>query len=208
MQIAQEGFLFWVRLSAARYSLDPAFHSVTFGFSTIVEPATILSAKIILQRKSFDMKIFQRYHIIDFNLHPHTMEEVINFPNKNEAGLEEYFVKNVFHPNHLQIDARRRDSHTGGIHDLIFSPEEKQITIHSKFHPWAFFLYSSISLPLIPLVLSENNTPKEMRTLILITLGVAILCTVFLAVVIRKESKDVEREMILRINYLNRRRTR
>lgn len=148
------------------------------------------------------MKIFQRIKKINANLGELTMQEIMNFQEKKNVGLEGYYLKEIFNPNHIQIGVVQGRVYTSGIHDFEYDKSTQTIEIFSRFKNSAFLLYGYLIMPLIPLILNKNG--EGLLELIGFTIALFIFLTSILVFGIKSESKDIEREMIIRINYLRR----
>lgn len=127
------------------------------------------------------------------------MEEIMNFPEKKNVGPEEFYLKKIFNPNHIQIGVARSKSYSGGIHDFEYDTKKERIKIFSRFRSSAFLIYGYLILPIIPLVRNHNN--EHTYQFIGITIILSIFLTLILVLGIKSESKEIEREMIIRINY-------
>jgi len=148
------------------------------------------------------MKIYSRKNTIEVDLFKFTIDEVINFPDKRNAGLEEYYVSQVYNQNHIEISVVQTETYTSGVHDIKYDIDKKEIAIYSRFRNSAFLIYGFLIMPLIPIFFKQEFS----LALVGITITFFVAITLFLGITIRSESKDIEREMILRINYLRRNR--
>lgn len=128
------------------------------------------------------------------------MEEVMNFQEKESAGLEEFYLKEMFNPNHIQIGVIQSRVYTSGIHDFEYDTKTEQIKIISRFKNSAFLIYGYLIMPIIPLILDNNN--ENTLKFIGITIAFFIFLTLVLIFGIKSESKSIERKMIARINFL------
>ena len=152
------------------------------------------------------MQIFERKKSIDINLGKLTMEEIMNFLGEKNAGSEEFYLKEVFNSNHVQIGVAQNKTYSSGIHDFEYDTQAEQIKIFSRFRNSAFLVYLYSILPLTPLIFGENS--GNVLPLIGMTVACFIFLTLLLVFGIRSESNEVEREMVIRINYLNRNKIR
>lgn len=151
------------------------------------------------------MKIFELRKIVELQLEPFTMDQVMNFPEVNNTGLEEFYLKDVFSANHVQIGVVQGRIYTSGIHDFRYDTSSKQIHIFSRFRPSAFFVYSFLFIPLLGfLSLKETNSTWILG----VTFALFVLLTLLLLLGIRSESKKIEREMIIRVDFLRRNKIR
>lgn len=144
------------------------------------------------------MKIFKRTKNIDINLDNLTMKDIMNFPEKRNAGSEEFYVNKIFNPNHIQIGVVQSRVYSSGIHDFEYDAKKKRIKIFSRFRNSAFLIYGYLIMPLLLIILGR----KISWELIGITVGMFIFLSLILIIGIKSESKEIEREMVLRINYL------
>ena len=152
------------------------------------------------------MQIFERKKSIDINLGKFTMEEIMNFPNNKNVGSEEFYLKEIFNSNHIQIGVTQVKAYTSGIHDFEYDTQTKQIKIFSRFRNSAFLVYLYSILPLMPLIFGKNS--GNILPLIGMTVACFIFFTLLLVFGIRSESNEIEREMVIRINYLSRNKVR
>jgi len=148
------------------------------------------------------MDIFQRINKIETNLEGLTMERIMNFPIIEHAGSEEFYLKEVFSPNHIQIGVVQSKSYTSGIHDFEYDIKTKEIKIFSRFKKAAFLLYGYLIMPIYPLI--DNQNGENNLEWLGITIALFLFLTLILILGIKSESKEIEREMIIRINYLRR----
>jgi len=82
------------------------------------------------------MKIFGREKIIPIDLGGKSMIEIMNyFPTREKVGSEEFYLKEVFHPNHIQIDVNRSRNTYAIIHDF----EYDSIKNNTSVSFWYFF---------------------------------------------------------------------
>lgn len=146
------------------------------------------------------MEIFKRTKNIDTNLGSLTIKEIMNFPEKKNAGSEEFYINKIFNPNHIQIGVVQSRVYTSGIHDFEYDMKTKKIKIFSRFRKSAFRIYASLILPMIPMIINKEVTLE----LVGIIIAFFVFSTLMLVMVIKSESKEIEREMVIRINYLRR----
>ncbi len=146
------------------------------------------------------MEIFKRTKNIDTNLGNLTIKEIMDFPEKGNAGLEEFYLNKVFNPNHIQIGVVQSRVYTSGIHDFEYDTKTREIKIFSRFKKSAFRIYASLIMPLIPMIITKEVTME----LVGITIAVFVFSSLILILGIKSESKEIEREMVLRINYIRR----
>jgi len=148
------------------------------------------------------MKIYSKTNILKVDLFKITIDDAINFPDKENAGLEEYYVSQVYSNNHIEVSVVQTETYTSGVHDIKYDIDKKEIAIYSRFRNSAFLIYGFLIMPLIPIFSKQEFS----LALVGITITFFVAITLFLGITIRSESKDIEREMILRINYLRRNR--
>jgi len=152
------------------------------------------------------MEIFKRTKNIDINLGNLTIREIMNFPKKDDAGLEEFYINEVFNSNHVQIGVVQGRVYTSGIHDFEYDSKTNKIKIFSRFRNSAFLIYGYLIMPLIPLILNKNQDGT--MELIIIIISFFIFFSLILIMGIKSESKEIEREMVIRLNYLRRNKNR
>ncbi len=79
------------------------------------------------------MKIFERKIDIKVDLGNKTMIEVMNLPEKSEAGTQEFYVAETYNTNHIQIRVKDSEGYKGGMHDFRYEESKKTITVWSRF---------------------------------------------------------------------------
>jgi len=125
------------------------------------------------------------------------MQALMNFPDQKNVGAGGFYIKEVFHENHLQIRVKQ-EKYTS-IHDFEYDKVKKEIKIFSRLDRSAYLIYGYLSLPLMVLFSDKTSTSKVV--LIAITLALFVVLTLILSVGMKSEAKEIEREMIIRINY-------
>jgi len=150
------------------------------------------------------MQIFERRNLIDVDLGNTTMTAIMNFPTRDKASSEGFYLKELYTPNHLQIGVVASRTYTSGVHDFKYDAHSKRIEIFSRYENKAYLVYLYLALPLITLIFGT-----EAEDIYCEIIGLTIALFIFLSLIlifgIRSESKEIEREMVLRINYLRRR---
>ena len=146
------------------------------------------------------MKIFKRTKTIETDLGNLTMKEIMKFPEKKNAGLQEFYINRVFNTNHIQIKALEKQFDLCGIHDFEYDQNTKKIKIFSRIQSLAFRIYLfPLSFFIIAVLEKEIN-----MLLIGLSIVVFIITSLMLLLGINSESKEIEREMVLRINFIRR----
>lgn len=146
------------------------------------------------------MPLFSREKIVDIDLKERVLEECITYFNVNEVWTGELYLKEIFEANHIQIATKKSKSYEGGIHDIIYDKERKQIVIKSRYEKSAFMIYLYLFMPAVVLLGAEENQLK------VIGIGVAmfIFFTLMLSLSIKSESEKVEFNLMQQVNYFKR----
>ncbi len=71
------------------------------------------------------MQIFTRRKVIPLNLDDVDLERLMTFPSKENAALEEFFVKKIYHKDHVQIGMNASKTYNDGIHDFEYDRVKK-----------------------------------------------------------------------------------
>ncbi len=147
------------------------------------------------------MKLFERKIEIDVDLQGKSIQEVMNLPVKAEVGMSDHYLAELYNENHIQIRVKS-DQGYGGVHDFKYKAAKNRLTIWSRYPPTSFLDYIIVFLPASGLFIESDNptTKKVCWGMIIIAF---IYCTLLLSIGIRQQSKEIEREMVFRINYLN-----
>ncbi len=146
------------------------------------------------------MEIFSRQKEINIKLSDLTMEEIMNFQSVKNVESEEFYLNEVFHSNHIQMAVNQSKVYSSGIHDFEYDTKMERIFIFSRYRKSAFLIYSYAVFPIFCL----NSSKEVFLNSIGMALAWGLFATLLLVIGIRSESKEIEREMIIRINYLRR----
>jgi hypothetical protein len=153
------------------------------------------------------MRLFTRQATISVDLGDLSLEQIMNFPEEDRAGSEEFFINEVYKENHLQMRVKKSRVYTSGVHDFEYDPNKKEIWIFSRYNKSAFLVYGFLTLVLIPFIMGEDISEmnwKWLGLMVFLFAGISLL----LIVGIKTESKEIERELIIRINSFRRNRIR
>lgn len=147
------------------------------------------------------MELFTRRKIIPSNLDDFELEKLMTFPKRKDADFEEYYLKEIFNKDHIQI-GKTTSTRTNptGLHDFEYDREKKELLLSSKLTRRSFGNYAYLLLLILPFLFSENVDDIKLK-LIGATLIGFILISLLLILVLRFEAKEIERELIIRINY-------
>lgn len=147
------------------------------------------------------MPLFTRTNSLAIDLGELDLKQIMgNYPKKEKTDLEEFYLKQLLAPNHLEFGCKSR---FGGIHDLSYDPVAKKINIFSRHRKSNFLIYASLIMVFIPLILSENVSNIAFQ-ITGIGLALVVFATMLLIIGIRSESKRLEQEMIISINHFRR----
>ena len=147
------------------------------------------------------MQIFTRRKKIRSNLDDFELERLMTFPKREEADLHDFYLQEIFNKDHVQVGVvKRGEDHIKGIHDFEYDRNKKELIIFSRLKKSSFRMYAFLVFPLLPFFLSENVDEIKLKLV-----GITIVWFVFISVAlilgIKFQSKEIEREMIIRINY-------
>jgi len=147
---------------------------------------------------------FTRTSTIPANLGKFNLQQLMNFPTRKEALLEDFYLEKVFSDDHIQISIIAGRRYDVGIHDFKYNSAKNEIILFSKYKRSAFGIYLAPALLLIPLINISSFTNQEMITYLITLLFAFIGFTLLMKIGINNQSKEIERELVLRINYLYR----
>lgn len=145
------------------------------------------------------MKLFRRNKVVSIDLKDRVLEECIYYPKKNEVWGQEFYLKEIIEPNHIQISKKGKKAYTG-VHDFVYKDAEKQILIKSRRERGAFVIYLYLLMPLIALVGAEEHQLK----ILCIAIVMFIFITLVLSLGIRSESESIEFDFMQQVNYFKR----
>lgn len=136
-------------------------------------------------------------HTIEINvdLGQLDLESIINLPLAGKQDYTDRYISGILNKNHLIIS--RDGKHQYERYHHVVTYDDSLITIKSSYQ--SFLAYSLFLLPMVLLYLSFRIGFDWPFTLI--TFGSTIFFTLVLSLGIKYESKEVEREIIIRINY-------
>jgi hypothetical protein len=144
------------------------------------------------------MNLFRRNKTISIDLKGNKLEECINYPEYDGFGLQEFYLKEIFNPNHIQIATTGR--YIKGLHDFVYNEAQKQILIKSKFKKSTFGIYLYLLMPVIAFVGAEGNHLK----IVCLGLIMFVFITLGLSLGIKSESKKIEFGFMQQVNYFKR----
>lgn len=127
-----------------------------------------------------------------------TMKDLINFPYVENVNLEEPYIHEVIHRNHLVIKRKVSKKTADCLHHFQYFPEKKLVIHDTIFHRHAFFMYLTV-LMVFPYLFQEDF---DVFVFIGMIAAIFFVVTMFLFWAIRYESSEMKRELDIRINYV------
>ena len=148
------------------------------------------------------MNPFKRTAELEVDLRNKSLQEVMNLPEKAQAWRQDFYAAKSRHSNHVEVRVKDLRGFYGGIHNFEYDEAKKKVSISSKYDSGSYFIYSILILPIMMLFFDSKN-PNAHKVLWGMTIVFFIYSTLQLCIGIRLESKRIERELVLRINFLN-----
>ncbi len=152
------------------------------------------------------MELFTRTKIIDANLGNLTIREVMNFPKKENAGFRESFINEIYNPNHIQIAVKGEIGPLSSKHDVQYDMKIKKIIIFSRprevtlVHKAVLIVYGLFVI----LNINININKEDVFAFAIFGIFFFMVFKLNQIVGVKLDSKGMEREVMIRINYLRR----
>ena len=153
------------------------------------------------------MNLLSINRIIDADLKVVSLLDVLN-KMKSENFFDRdksFYLDKLLDENYFVFEVPREKIFPRQIHELKYLDKEKHILITSgyKYQSMLFSFFLANGMPLGMIVLTWNDLTIEKLTFF----GLMIIgCTLFLLIgsflSLREDSKNIEREIIIRLNYL------
>jgi len=150
------------------------------------------------ESKTNPMQVFTRRKHIQVNLDDIELEQLTTFPNRNKVDIEEFYLKEVFSKDHVQFGMLTK--HLKGVHDFEYDRDKKELIIFSRLEKSALGIYMYLSLPLL-LLFFGDNTSEANKVFIGMFMAFFLFLSLLLILGIKIQSQEIEREMVIRINY-------
>jgi len=145
-------------------------------------------------------QLFSRENRLDVDLGKWTLEDVVcSFPNSKTAGQYELYLLKQVNVNEVVIGYRQAKVYESGVHFFKYNPTDQYISIKSLYRVNAYLVYLYAFLPFILYLLD-----RQIHLIILLAASSLLFIAISLIQIIniKDESRTVEREMIININYL------
>ena len=153
------------------------------------------------------MSLLSINRIIEADLKVVSLLDVLNkMKSENFFAREQsFYLDKLVNENHFIFYVPRDKVSPKQIHELKYLDKEKHISIKSeyKYQGILFSIFLINGMPLGLIILSWNDLTKE---LFMVYGLMIIICTLFILIAsflsLKDGSKNIEREIIIRLNYL------
>ncbi len=151
------------------------------------------------------MGLFSKRRKLDVDLGEATLQEILyDIPELTMGSAEELYLRGVHHSNHLVLDVNKSKSFSSGFFDVQYKPQERELEIFGRFDKAAFLLYLSFGVPAVFLGLAFFSQQQYFYMILAPSIAL-LISTLMLTITIRAGTKEIEREVIIRINAHRRR---
>ncbi len=147
--------------------------------------------------KSFE-NLFRYNRQLEVDLRKFSLKDIVNFPYESEAGLSEYYIQERLNDNELIVNYHRDRAHIGGIHHISYLPAKSLITIESSPVKRELYRFLFLLVMLLIFLVVGKSTWTLGGGLFVVVIGI------FWIWGIRDESAELNRELVIRINYTRR----
>jgi len=145
--------------------------------------------------KSFK-NLFHRQKQLEFNLGNFTIKDLVNFPHKEDASMEEPFIVEIIHDNHLVVK-HSASGRVNSVHHYEYLPNKKMVIIDSTLEREAYVMYVSVCMAFVLLA----QSPINLFLFFFVAVSIFYVVSIILIVSLRIESQEMQRELEIRINY-------
>jgi positive regulator of sigma E activity len=119
------------------------------------------------------------------------------------AAEQAFYLNKVVDENHLIFSVPRNKMTTRQIHEVKYEEKEKRILINSQYESIFFPSLLIYAMPLFPMIVGWNNlSQKKLIALALMIVATTLFISIFAYVSLIEDSKKIERELVIRLNYL------
>jgi len=152
------------------------------------------------------MKLFLKNKTLDADLGKFTLATALEQLEQEHFFKDnyDYFLEEKVNENHLKFGVYRDKLTASQTHEFEYDKEKKVIQISSYYSHWLFpglLIYGM----LLPLTFgSLEGLKEEWRTFSVLAILIAVINFSAIFLSLRERAKEIERDLILRLNYLNR----
>ena len=150
--------------------------------------------------KNFIKKLFTKENEISVDLKDWTLKEMLfNINEKSSQKDKEVFINSTLGNNHAVLTSTA-DARFKLYHYFTYYPNENKLNVTSHYAKtiWTNFIPSVL---ILTSVIFEKDWLAALPFFLAISLGFALFSLILLRVNLHSKASDVEREIIIRINY-------
>ena len=151
------------------------------------------------------MKVLSQNRVLAFDMRTVCLRDIVihlqqeNFFTDDEA----FHLIEIADDHYVSLSTRPNKILTSQIHEFRYLPEEKRLFINSRYTSWIFPGFFMMVLPLY--VLGISWASQEWSKVVIaaaLMVGIILLVLFFAAISLGEDSKNIEREITIRLNYL------
>jgi len=155
------------------------------------------------------MKLLSKERNIEANLRGLCLVDILDkLKDENFFNYEKgFYLIQVVDKNQIIFGVPRNKVTPKEIHNFTYSEVENKIKIKSNYASWFFPSMISFIMPFLPIFLGWKELQmKEWKIIAAVTLGITLFISIFAFTSLNENSKHIERELTIRINFLLRKK--
>jgi hypothetical protein len=151
------------------------------------------------------MNLLSKNRMVKADLKTFSLVDILNKLKKENFFTEEqpFYLIKIVNENHIIFGVPRNKVTPRQIHEFQYLEKENSISINSKYKNMFFPSFLIYGMPLIPMILGRNEMKSEdLKVFSFMLIGITLFISLFAFTSLNEDSKNIEREITLRLNYL------